>query len=157
MGLDSYLTKRIYIGAEYEHRNVKGKVEITIGEKPVNINFDRITYIEEQVKYWRKANHIHAWFVKNVQDGKDECQESHVSRQKLKELYDACKAVMDSKNKEDAVKVANENLPPQDGFFFGSTEIDKYYYADIEYTMKELFKLVVNESEECDYYYRASW
>ena len=27
----------------------------------------------EEVGYWRKANAIHGWFVRNVQNGKDDC------------------------------------------------------------------------------------
>ena len=61
MGLDMYLNKRTYIGAEYEHRKVKGKIEITEGEedKPINIQFNRVSEIIERVAYWRKANQIH--------------------------------------------------------------------------------------------------
>jgi len=157
MGLDMYLNKKIYIGAEYAHRKVKGKIDITIGKKKVNINFDQVTNIEERVIYWRKANQIHAWFVKNCQDGVDECQESEVSREQLQELCDACRVVLMSKGKKNAKKVANENLPPQEGFFFGTAEIDEYYYQDIEHTMNELFKILVKEDVEADFYYRASW
>lgn len=32
MGLDMYLTKRIYIGAQYRHNNVKGVINLTKGE-----------------------------------------------------------------------------------------------------------------------------
>jgi hypothetical protein len=46
MGLDMYLSRKTYIGANYEHRNVKGKVEITIDGKPVNFDFNKISYIE---------------------------------------------------------------------------------------------------------------
>ena len=30
MGLDMYLTKRVYVGANYEFRNVTGKINIKI-------------------------------------------------------------------------------------------------------------------------------
>lgn len=44
MGLDMYLKKHTYIGAQYEHRNVNGKIEITEGSenKPVKIDFKRV-------------------------------------------------------------------------------------------------------------------
>ena len=44
MGLDSYLSKKIFIGAQYEHRNVKGSINITMGEDdtPININFNKV-------------------------------------------------------------------------------------------------------------------
>lgn len=159
MGLDMYLSKKIYIGANYEHRNVKGKIEITIDKKPVKIDFDKVSYIEEQVAYWRKANHIHAWFVKHVQDGVDECQTAEVSSEQLKQLYTACKKILDArKDKKKAKKLIEELLPPQEGFFFGGTEIDEYYYRDIEYTMDVIFKSVVESgNDDAEFYYHASW
>lgn len=62
------LEKRIYIGAKYEHSNVQGKIEITTGKDntPIKIDFRKVSSITEEVMYWRKANHIHKWFVEIV-------------------------------------------------------------------------------------------
>ena len=90
MGLDMYLYKKTYIGAQYEHRNVKGQIDITIGDKVVPIKFDRVCYVEESVGYWRKANAIHNWFVKNVQNGEDDCKDYYVSVENLKDLLNLC-------------------------------------------------------------------
>ena len=46
----------------------------------------------QEVGYWRKANHIHNWFVQKVQNGIDQCEEHEVSREKMKELLAECKA-----------------------------------------------------------------
>ena len=54
MGLDMYLIKKLYIGEEYEHRNMKTKVKIIIKEKVVNIT-EKIQNISIAVGYWRKA------------------------------------------------------------------------------------------------------
>ena len=151
MGLDMYLSKKIYIGAEYEHRKVAGKIIITVNGKKVPVNFRKVSEIVERVAYWRKANQIHAWFIKNCQDGRDECQESHVSRDQLKELLADCKKVKKSK------KVAKEVSPPTSGFFFGNTNIDEYYMEDIDYTIKVLKEILADKEDESDYYYRASW
>lgn len=90
MGLDMYLTRKVYVGAEYEHRKVTGKVEIKVGKEKLNIDFHKISEISEKVGYWRKANQIHSWFVKNVQDGEDNCQEAYVSKEQLEELKSLC-------------------------------------------------------------------
>jgi hypothetical protein len=145
MGLDMYLSKKTFIGAEYKHRNVKGKIDIKINDVPVKIDFKQVSYIIESVGYWRKANAIHAWFVKNVQDGVDECQESYVSYEQLIELRDLCKKVIKTKNAE--------LLPPQAGFFFGSTEVDEYYMEDL----KETVKIINALDPDGEYVYRASW
>lgn len=145
MGLDMYLRKRIYIAAEYEHRNVVAKVEITIAGREVKIDPKKIYEIVESVGYWRKANAVHNWFVTNVQGGKDECQESDVSIQDLKKLKAICENVLLTKDAS--------ALPPTGGFFFGSTEIDAGYFQDLEHTI-EILKDLDPESE---YSYRASW
>jgi hypothetical protein len=152
MGLDMYLQKKIYVGAEYEHRQVKGKVAITVNGKPLKINFNKISEITERVAYWRKANQIHSWFVKNCQGGVDDCRDAYVSEEKLKELLAECKKI--KKNKA----VAGEILPPQEGFFFGGTEIDDYYMQDIKYTIDVIEEILADKSEgKGEIYYHSSW
>ena len=157
MGLDSYLSKKIYIGAEYAHRDVKGKIEITIEGKSLDIDFKKVSNIEERVAYWRKANQIHKWFVDNCQDGEDDCKEYYVSTEKLKELHDVCKEVMKSRGKRNAKKIIKELLPPSEGDFFGDKEIGEYYYDSLRYTQEELFKLLIVPNDGVEFYYRASW
>lgn len=159
MGLDSYLTKKTYIGAEFAHRKVTGEINIKVDGKPVAIDFNSVSEISERVAYWRKANHIHDWFVRNCQDGVDDCREVNVSREQLKELYMACKKILAARNNKKTVKkLVQKLLPPAEGFFFGGTEIDEYYFQDIEYTMDVIFKAVIMSAEEdSDFYYRASW
>jgi hypothetical protein len=156
MGLDMYLSKKIYVGANYEHRNVTGTVDIKVGEKTLPVNLKRISYIEEQVGYWRKANHIHQWFVDNVQEGEDNCQEAYVSEEKLQELLDTCKKVKADHS------LAEELLPTKSGFFFGGTEYDEYYFQRLDHTIGILESLLQEKEEGAEYlngdiYYNASW
>ena len=149
MGLDMYLDKEIYVGGEYEHRNVRGVVDISIGDENINIPLNKLSTIRMRMGYWRKANHIHKWFVDNVQDGEDNCQDAYVEMASLEDLKHACEQVLADHS------LAHEILPVQSGFFFGSTEYDEYYFQDIEDTVK-----IINECIECgggDFYYRSSW
>jgi hypothetical protein len=54
-----------------------------------------------------------------------------------------------------------ELLPPTSGFFFGSTNIDEYYWQDIEETHKQLTELLdeITEENKWNYCieYQASW
>ena len=157
MGLDMYLNKRTYIGANYEHRNMN--VEINVSQKlhdgqikVIAIDPKRVSYIEEQVGYWRKANHIHKWFVDNAMEGEDHCRDYDVSAKQLLELLATCEKVMEvakmkdgqlhvstsyqngikTENYEDGKVIENEEevaelLPTQPGFFFGSTSYDEWY------------------------------
>jgi hypothetical protein len=48
-------------------------------------------------------------------------------------------------------------LPTADGFFFGSTDYDEYYWSEIEETAKGLEKVLKLDTDKWDFYYRASW
>ena len=163
MGLDMYLTKHIFIGAEYAHRQVKGTIDITAKGKCIPIDFDKVSYIIENVGYWRKANQIHRWFVENVQDGEDECREHYVSEEKLLELKALCEKILTEQDPRKRVKLAKMYLPTQEGFFFGPLQYDGYYFSDLEETVEIINALKLGsesgEDIECSasYYYQSSW
>jgi hypothetical protein len=152
MGLDSYLYKKNYVRqGEWVKPEFRTEVEVkTGGEIDKNIKPERIRYIVEEVAYWRKANQIHNWFVKNVQGGIDNCQNSYVSRDNLEELLDVCNQVIADNS------LAVTLLPTGSGFFFGSTEYDEWYFKDISNTIVYLTEILEDESaDEFEYY--ASW
>ena len=158
MGLDMYLRKHIYIGANYSDINgVEGKIEITKNGHPLPIDFNKVVFIVEEAGYWRKANQIHKWFVDNVQDGEDDCKEHYVSIEQLKELVNICKQIMSAykEDKDKGIALAQELLPTQAGFFFGSTDYDEYYFDDIQDTINQLEPLL--ETTDGDFYYTSSW
>lgn len=162
MGLDMYLNKRTYLGAQYDFNQIDGMVDIQRKNRPVNINFKRITYIEEEMGYWRKANAIHKWFVDNVQNGKDDCNDYYVDVEELKKLRDMIQTILKAKGKK-RENLALKLLPPYEGFFFGNTDIDKYYFEDLEYTVN-LINKVESENEEANennisvkWIYQSSW
>lgn len=139
--------------------------------------------IFEEVGYWRKANAIHKWFVENVQDGVDDCDYYEVTKEQLEELREICIRVRDySKLEYGQIKngeqikdgewvpiyvegeyivnpeMAKELLPTTDGFFFGSTEYDQWYLADIENTIAILTKALETTDFDLEIIaYNASW
>lgn len=158
MGLDMYLTKRTYVqNWDYMKESEKNYVSIK-GADEGHIKSERVQYITEQLCYWRKANQIHNWFVKNVQGGEDDCGKYTVSLPELKQLMDVCYEVMTDNSK------AKELLPIAEGFFFGGTEYDEFYYTQVTNTYK-ILKELVKEFEEYKtplnntawMEYRASW
>lgn len=179
MGLDMYLTRKKYVGANYDFNKVTGEIKIYKGGKELPIDLEKVTYINEQVGYWRKANHIHKWFIDNVQKGNDDCKSYYVDISKLEELLEICKKVKKScKLKEKRIeengekynmkvienpKIAEELLPCQSGFFFGSTEYNEYYLQNIDETIKILTNIIKQEEEYNkqgiynEFEYRASW
>jgi hypothetical protein len=103
-----------------------------------------------KIGYWRKANAVHQWFVDNCQNGEDDCRDAYVSREKLEELLSVTKEVLADHSK------ADELLPTQSGFFFGSTEYDEYYFQDLELTQK-ILENALSMSDEWDFGYQSSW
>lgn len=145
MGLGMYLEKDIYIGANYEHNKVTGTIALQQGGKPIQIDLSRLVTVTERVGQWRKANQIHKWFVDNVQDGDDDCKRYYVSWELLLKLKAECQVAIDAK---DAT-----SLPPQSGFFFGSTEVDDYYWENLRETISIIDRL----DPDGEYYYDSSW
>lgn len=159
MGLDMYLETQDYIsGWGFRKDERFGAVLDLLGVSTDDITPDapsiRVSY---NVAYWRKANAIHHWFVEKVQNGKDECQRSYVPREQLLQLRDLARDAF-ALYREGKKGTAAQLLPPQEGFFFGSTSIDDGYAEDLEYTVKKLTAVLDNPRwKDCDFYYRASW
>jgi hypothetical protein len=154
MGLDMYLSKKTYV-KNWDYMKPEELHEITVkkGGVPVSsIKPERISYIIEQVAYWRKANHIHRWFVENVQGGVDDCRDAYLEADTLQELLEVVSKVLDDH------ELASELLPVQAGFFFGGTDYDAFYFDDLAETKKMLEGILAEEGAEGSaYYYHSSW
>jgi len=152
MGLDMYLNRKLFIGEQYDHRNVKAKLEITYKGLPIKID-DKISEVVMEGVYWRKANAIHNWFVEKVQNGTDDCKPYEVSVEELEALYRTVSDVLDHKGDED---YAEEHLPTTSGFFFGSTNYGKWYWEDLEYTKERIKAELDWANSQPDIFY-PSW
>lgn len=158
---------------EYVHRYASWDREKKFGWKT----------IFETVADWRKANHIHSWFVENVQGGNDDCGMYEVTKEQLEDLLDVCKRVIAGSNlvkgqikngytykdgKETPIyedgeyiedsSVAEELLPTTSGFFFGSTAYDQWYYADVKDTIEIIEKVLTTTDFKHEIVmYSSSW
>jgi hypothetical protein len=156
MGLDMYLERDVYIGANFEHNEVELEISGKTRHGKIEVDVTKVSSITESIAYWRKANHIHQWFVVNVQNGVDECQRSWMPNEKLRELVDLCNEIVDAyESGSEWEELANEKLPPQAGFFFGSTELDEYYIQDCKDTIRQLEPYL--DDSQADFYYHSSW
>jgi hypothetical protein len=52
--------------------------------------------------------------------------------------------------------VADEELPTQQGFFFGSYEYDEWYFGDLKQTV-EIIDNALSVSDDWSFYYSSSW
>lgn len=104
----------------------------------------------EEVAYWRKFNALHKWFVDNVQRGVDDCEYHLITKEKLNEIS-VLMGVL-------SIDRDFSKLPPQSGFFFGSTEINEWYWERVKESVIILEKLLKEtDFENYELYYRSSW
>ena len=163
-------------------------MQITQGGKKVDgVQLDRISSVDEEVMYWRKANHIHQWFEENAQGGQEDRGEYLLEITHLEELLRCCKEVIEAsvlvagtvedgtvydkdhpngvtlrvpgKVIKDAT-VAHKLLPTCDGFFFGSTEYNEDYLDEVIRTRDWLLRMISQIKDDVvpgDIYYSSSW
>lgn len=124
---DGELITRIMIGAGQHTASKKGKGDF------------------EEIFKWRKANAIHGWFVKNVQNGRENGKVFLIKKGQLNKLKQVCEAVLSDKS------LASKLLPTFEGFLFGSYEYDENYF----YHVKETFELLETLNLDEEYYYDA--
>ena len=143
MGLDMYLSAKRYIW----NKEAEG-VEVNGVDIPAPLKLNELGC---RAAYWRKANQIHGWFVENVQGGEDNCRPFDVTREDLEALIDACRKVLANR------ELAEELLPPDEGFFFGGYEYDEYYFDELTRTADELGVLLEALDDSWSFEYQASW
>lgn len=100
--------------------------------------------------YWRKVNFLYAYFNDyDLIDHDFEC--AWVDKDNIEDLIERCNAVLDDNSK------AEDELPTQSGFFFGSTAYDEWYIHDVKDTKKQLTKVLkgLKDDEQCLIYF--SW
>jgi len=159
MGLDMYLNKVYFVKGKLTVEDLKAalKASAPAGESFEPFTEGQLNTVEQECIYWRKANAIHRWFVENVQENVDNCASYFVDITQLKTLRDLCSRVVEDHS------LAESLLPTQQGFFFGCTAYDDYYFDDIEYTLEKLNKLIEwyealpEDSLYPEFSYQSSW
>jgi len=78
--------------------------------------------------------------------------ETYVPREKLVELRDLCKSILDNPD-----ATGDADLEPTEGFFFGSYEKDEWYYQDLKNTVEGITNALSLPEHKYEFYYQASW
>lgn len=156
MGLDMYLTGKRYISKHFNEGDTERAEAIQKLFPELSGKAGRwgdaspVKEVQIEAGYWRKANAIHDWFVKNVQEGIDECDPHYVSRQALAELKAVCEQVIENP------KLGPSLLPTANGFFFGSTDYGEYYIDDLKQTV-QIINDALDLPDSWEFEYRSSW
>lgn len=124
--------------------------------------------IEEGVAYYRKANFLIPFFETMSERKVENCVYLPVNKSWIEELQERCKTLLDLvevdklEDKEyvipkKAIEKAYELLPTQEGFFFGSTSYDEYYFMKIHNMYKSCSGILEEfdklEDNECIAFY----
>jgi hypothetical protein len=113
-------------------------------EEIVKVHYDK------EVLYYRKVNFLFSYFA-NKGTMIDEAF-SMVTKEDVLDIINKCKFIL--KNHD----LADELLPTQSGFFFGSTDYDRYYYHDVECVLKQFEEeLLPLFDEDWNVYVYFSW
>lgn len=182
MGLDMYLEAEtlVYWGKHADPRFAQISAATLVKPDAGSPWFT----VSAPVAYWRKCNAVHKWFVDHVQGGEDNCGRYPVSREQLEALRSVCLYVVDTVEtvggdvKDGTThypdgrviqhshvgqvvaqpEVAAARLPTQPGCFFGSTDYDERYLADLRHTVAMLTHVLNDPAlASWEFYYRASW
>lgn len=162
MGLDMYLYERHYLTSRGTKKGYTKSNQLTIkvpkeygSTELVKKKLKNVKHIDCEVGYWRKANAIHQYFLDKCGNGHDNGVDLFPSNADLLELKQICLELLGYYGKKFQQKAA-ELLPTIDGFFWGSTEYDKYYRADLRNTVKIINKLHLDD-EYIQVVYNANW
>jgi hypothetical protein len=161
VGLDMYLRAEKYVSGwkgddDSEYKKLARAFdfeEFLTDESPA-------AFVKFTVAYWRKANQIHSWFVRECQGGVDDCKPYYVSHDQLGELGRICTGLLLTRarhGEEQAAAAARAQLEPADGFFFGLTEIGPWYWEQLERTVDQLDRVMRIDPRYWSIYYQSSW
>ena len=130
-----------YTKWEFSYSDMKNKVYPLDDVKKFFSDFLKRYYAEDDA-YFRKANFVYHYFSPKLED-----EACFVTREDLEDLIDRCDRVLENHS------LAEDLLPTQDGFFFGSTDYDKWYFEDVKDCRRQMKKLLRGFNEETDVIY----
>ena len=139
MGLDIFFYK--FKKADWEMANelkeaIANEPDDEKANKMIDEANEMLPDIQTKIGSFRKVNFLMAFF--NYTDiDEDDCEYKEVSRKQLQELKDRCARIITQHGEgeeytENDIALAKELLPTQSGFLWGSTEYDKWYFADVK-------------------------
>ena len=156
MGLDIYFYKQNRKKAEaVKEHNEKVEKKVAAIRKEINATDDEakqeklyeklrkakegFIQTQEEIAYFRKVNFLMEFF-----NYEGNCEDLLINKCQIEVLVEACEKVLKAKNDENFEEIAEENLPTQSGFFFGSTDYDNYYLEDVEEVKMKFEEILKN-------------
>ena len=111
MGLDIYISKKIFIGAMYRSCGITGEIHLFRHGREIPVVLENVSFIIEQLYHGRKTWWLLEWLNRELPvelsgDGEDR----EVSREDLIRLSRDCAEVLRHKDEQDFNAVCREHL-----------------------------------------------
>lgn len=142
-------------GWEFMHEQIIPVLSLKDDDWLLSANFDPKKGAEEIVRwlfsvlfwrgrimesaYFRKVNFIYRYFGEKLVD-----ESCIVTKAEIEDIIERCKKVLADHS------LAEELLPTCDGFFFGCTEYNDWYFKDVEDCQEQMQKLMEDYDETTD-------
>lgn len=145
MGLDQYIKKSTFADNKLKYQ--LGQLNL-----PAGIKAERISNIQEEIAYFRKFNALHLHIVECEETDDDNCRDFYFNPY-IRTLKEICDEILIDKDPEKAHSL----LHTGDGFFFGSTEYDEWYFEDVQ-KLHDVLVGILEEDPQLDHsYYYYAW
>lgn len=120
------------------------------------MGLDQYLYVSaknyDETFYYRKENWLRNWMINNTKlTHRSNCEGVEITTNQIKELLNLCEQVL--KNKDDA----DELLPTLEGFFFGNTVYDEWYFKGVKHLKHDLETILSHENEGLTVTYEDWW
>ena len=110
----------------------------------LNIYLSKTRKSSNELTYFRKVNFLVSYFLGKDYTYYDNCRPLVIHKDQCEDLIQRCKTVLEKKDKNVSLTL----LPPIEGFFFGSTDIDEHYYKNVEKVKTQFEDLVLPEFDK---------
>ena len=111
MGLDVYISKKIFIGAMYRSCGITGEIRLFRHGREIPVVLENVSYIIEQIYHGRKTWWLLEWLNGELPEELSGNGEDHeISREVLSRLCRDCAEVLRHKDAQDFNAVWKEHL-----------------------------------------------
>ena len=155
MGLDVYISKKIFIGAMYRSCGITGEIRLFRNGREIPVVLENVSYIIEQIYHGRKTWWLLEWLNRGLpEDLSGDGEDREISREVLTRLCRGCSEVLSHKGLPDfnAVCKAHLGCQPKENIDEESLGL---FLQDIQ-KLKDALEGAVQD-EEVSFMVCASW
>ena len=148
-----------FISYDFILEDIKGWLKLESQTEKTDLLFDFVdNYSTQESMYFRKFNFIYKYF-ENSLDCNEQCW---VDRCELEDIAQSCKDILaiydkTAEDNSNAIKLAKELLPTTNGFFFGNTDYNEFYFQQLEDALDTIEHFLGNLKKDEYVYVQMSW